>query len=328
MQAREDKVPATRSLVTGATGFIGSHLVRRLLARGDDVHVVARPGSALDRLQGMTGEITIHSLDLADLPALSNCLDWAAPERVFHLAAETRKTAAAGFDAALRTIHDTEIILIHLLEALAGMAQPPAVLVRAGSIAEYGKAPVPFREDQREEPDTPYGVGKLAGTHYIRVLGEILNFPVTTARLALGYGAGQSEEFLIPAMIRACLQGRPTVVRRPADRRDLIYVEDAVEALILLADRPPAGCSVLNIATGVAPTIREVAEIVITLTGAERGLLVFQDEAGVSELRASPHRIKALTGWTAKTSLREGIARTIEAMRLSMALAPRESMTW
>ena len=310
----------SRSLITGAAGFIGMHLARHLLARGDEVHVLVRPETASDRLQPIAGEVTVHRVALKDADALERCLQLAAPGQVYHLASETRKTVKPGFAAARQTILDYQVELITMLEALAGMQQPPKSLVRAGTIAEYGEAPTPSHEDQREAPTTPYGAAFTAGTHYIQMLAAVLPFPVVTARLALVYGAGQSEAFLIPAMIRACLQGRKTVVRRPRDRRDLLYIGDAIEALVRCAEAPPPGCSVINIGTSIAPTMREVAGMVISATAADPALVEFTEsdpDQAASELRVTTDRARELLGWSSTTPLDAGIARIVEAMRRS-----------
>src|SRR3546814_11080573 len=81
---------------------------------------------------------------------------------------------------------------------MAEQDRPPRAVVRTGSIAEYGTGPLPYREDQHEEPETPYAVTHVIGTEQLRRLASILPFPVVTVRLALVYGPGQSEDFLIP----------------------------------------------------------------------------------------------------------------------------------
>ena len=282
--------------------------------------MLVRPETASNRLQPIAGEVTVHRVALKDADALERCLQLAAPGQVYHLASETRKTVKPGFAAARQTILDYQVELIILLEALAGMQQPPRSVVRAGTIAEYGEAPTPSHEDQREAPTTPYGAAFTAGTHYIQMLAGILPFPVVTPRLALVYGAGQSDAFLIPAMIRACLEGRKTVIRRPRDRRDLLYIDDAIEALVRCGDAPPPGCSVINIGTGIAPTMREAAGIVISATDADPALVEFDESdpnQAVSELRVTTDRARELIGWSSTTPLDAGIARTVEAMRRS-----------
>ena len=310
----------SRSLITGAAGFIGMHLARHLLARGDEVHVLVRPKTSPARLEAIADDVTVHRLTLADADALAQCLKKAVPDQVFHLASETRKTVKPGFAAARQTILDYQVELITLLEALAGMQEPPRSLVRAGTIAEYGEAPTPSHEDQREAPTTPYGAAFTAGTHYIQMLAPVLPYPVVTPRLALVYGAGQSEAFLVPSMIRACMEGRKTVVSRPRDRRDLLYIDDAIEALVRCAEAPPPGCSVVNIGSGNAPTMREVAGIVVSATDANPALVEFEDsdpDQAISELRVTTDRARELFGWSSTTTLDAGIARTVEAMRRS-----------
>ncbi len=304
-----------RSLVTGAAGFVGSELVRRLLAQGDEVHVLLRPTTGQERLQAVAGDIAIYRTGLADRPALDLCLAQARPERVFHLAAETRAVMTPDCASARRSLQNLTN-LVNLVDALTAMRCPPQVVVRAGTIAEYGQAPVPFREELREAPVNPYGASMLAGTHYLGMLEPALPCPVATARLALIYGPGQSEDFFVASAIRKCLAGERVAVARPADRRDLIHVDDAVAGLLALARTPPPGASIVNIATGIAPLMREVAQIVVASTGADPVLVQYgrsPREEPVSELRADTSRARALLGWEARIGLAWGIRQTVAA---------------
>jgi UDP-glucose 4-epimerase len=315
-------VTAHISLVTGGAGFIASHLVRRLVAKGDRVHVVVRETTRLDRIADLIDKLTIHRLDLADANAVFACLSAARPDRVFHLAAETRSGRSRGLAAARKALsHVGE--LLNLLDAMVALPEPPSVLVRAGTIAEYGAAPVPYEESQRERPLNPYGASMVAATRQLGMLEDVLPFPAITARLALIYGPAQSEDFLVPALIRSCLEGRQTTVRHPNDRRDLLYVGDAVNALLTLAESSAPGVNLLNVSSGVAPTMREVAELVLLVTGANPRLVEFgsgDSDLGISELRASPVLARLTTGWTATTGLEDGIALTVAAMKRTLEL--------
>jgi dTDP-glucose 4,6-dehydratase/UDP-glucose 4-epimerase len=310
-------VPDGRTLITGAGGFIGSHLVRRLLAENRPVHLIVRPTTALDRLPPAGGKLRVHRVDLCDRAEVQRQILSISPRRVFHLAANTRlrrlpdEAAAPNHEQYLRPA-------VNLLEALATLDDPPEVFVRAGTIAEYGRARLPYSECSRPDPVTAYGCGMLATTKHIATLARHLAFPTVTARLALCYGSGQARTFLIPALIDACLSRRPITVRRPLDRRDLMHVDDAVDALICLARAVPKGCDVINICTGVAPTMATVATLIERLTDCSPGIVelaVTEPEEHSEELRCDPGLARKLLGWESRVDLATGLLRTIRAER-------------
>nr|WP_314464609.1 NAD(P)-dependent oxidoreductase [uncultured Novosphingobium sp.] len=307
------------TLLTGAGGFIGAHLVRRLLDEGGDVHAIVRPSTELGRLSPFAERLTIHRIDLSDRLEIRRCIRGIAPRRVFHLAAETRLPPQPDF-AAARASHAIYLQpALNLLQPLAELPRPPEVVVRAGTIAEYGRAALPYREDARAVPSTPYGAGMLATTEAIAMLAPRLPFPVVTARLALCYGPGQAPSFLIPALIDACLSRQPMTIRRPADRRDLIHVDDAIDALLQIArqatrqDVPDC----VNICSGDAPTMEEVACRIEAMTGCPENFLPrAEPEDAPVELCSSPDLAAGVLGWRRRIELDEGLARTIAGEQL------------
>ena len=308
-------------LITGATGFIGSHLARALVDAGAEVHAIVRPSSSLERIADVSDRMVLHRADLDDRAAIAACMRAAAPEQVFHLAAETRRNAGTNFASARRSILEYQIRLLNLVEALAQAPVPPAVLVRAGTLAEYGSSPTPSAEHQREAPGSPYAAGIAAGTHYLGMLADLLPFPVVTARLALVYGPRQAESFFIPAAIRACLEGREVVVDRPDDRRDLVHVADVVDALQRLAAAAPPGATILNVASGEAPRTAELAIMIAEETRCDPSLIrhcTARPGSTARELLCATAQMNALTGWRPTTPLREGLAATVRAIRTSL----------
>ena len=196
--------------------------------------------------------------------------------------------------------------------------QPPDRIIRTGSLAEYGLAPLPYREDAREAPVTVYGAGLVAATQYVGALQSRLPFSVATARLALVYGPSQSVDYLLPALITRCLAGEVSIVRRPTDRRDLIFVEDAVGLCSAWLQRRCRRPRVVNISSGVAPMMREVAQLVIEQTGAAPDLIEYKyggPPSGAADLRGSPELAQRLLGWQARTALAEGLERTVNWYR-------------
>ena len=297
-------------MIIGASGFIGSHLAERFVALGHDVHCVVRPSSDPWRLERVRGKIVLHTLDLLDRPSVAECMAGVRPEIIFHLAAETRRPAEFGLADALESLQDVQALL-SVLAATSAIATIRS-FVRAASLSEYGTSPTASHEAAQETPENAYAAAMLAGTRYGTMLQPRLPFPLVSARLALVYGPRQSLTFLIPRMIESCLKMEKIVVSRPDDRRDLLYVGDAVDALSILGLRPPANTPIVNVGTGVAPTMRTVARLVVEATGVDPSLVSFANSTSESQvLLSSPALARRLLGWQAETGLSAGIAQTV-----------------
>src|SRR3546814_12904453 len=113
-----------------------------------------------------------------------------------------------------------------------------------------------------------YAVTHVIGTEKLRRLAAILPFPVVTVRLALAYGPGQSEDFLIPAMIRRRLEGQPLTVRHPDDRRDLLTIDDAADGRLQLSAAKMMGQNDVNQVHGEVPNMSDAAKTALTAPGA------------------------------------------------------------
>lgn len=304
-------------LITGGAGFIGSHFARHSLARGASVHVTIRPRRAAERLADIRSDITLHEVDLADADAIAALMARLSPKRVFHFATITRPPKdLSPVDAAVFAERDVSNLL-NLVRAMAQAPRPPETFVRAGSLAEYGAAPTPYREDAREAPVTSYGAAALAGTQHLHALQSGLPFPLVTARLALVYGPGQSPSFLIPSMIEHFVQGESFTIQNPDDRRDLIHIDDVLDGLKRLAERLPLETDVVNLCTGQAPRMADVAEIILGETGASRELLRFGEAGawgGVSHLQGSPDLAARLLDWRFRVGFDEGMRRLVYSM--------------
>lgn len=311
-------------LITGGAGLIGSHFARRCLANGADVHVTVRPHSVVERLADIRSRITIHEVDLSEADAIAALIVGLMPRRVFHFGTITRPpNDLSPVDAAMYVERDV-VNLLNLVRAMALATRPPEAFIRAGSLAEYGTAQTPFREDGREAPVTPYGAAALAITQYLHALKSSLPFPLVSARLALVYGPGQSPSFLIPAMIEQFLIGEPVTLQNPDDRRDLIYIDDVLDGLERLAERLPLETDVVNLCTGHAPRMADVAEIILSETGASRDLLRFGEAGawvGASHLLGSPDLAARLLDWRSQVEIAEGIRRQVSFMKSQTKLS-------
>ena len=322
--ARPPQDSVARTLIVGGAGFVGAHLVARRLERGDAVDVLVRPTSDLARLLPFRGRITVHTHTLGDRRALDATIAEARPDTIFHLAATDRREALPDFADAGLSIADDLAGFVNLVTACATAARPPRVMVRASSLAEYGPVAAPYIETQQEAPQTAYAAALVAGTCYARMLAPRLPFALATGRLALLFGTGQSDRFFVPMLIGNCLAGRPTTLRRPFDRRDLMHVDDAVAGLEALAAAP--GVGLVNLSTGHAPTMIEIASIVLAMTGASPELLHLGPRealGGTPLFCGRPKLAREALGWTPRIPLRAGLERTVEWYRDDAALASR-----
>lgn len=310
-----------RVLITGGAGFIASHLAASHLASGDEVHLLVRPGGPAhpDRIQP---DAIVHEVDLADLHQMRQCLGYANPTLLYHLASATGRDTTpldpAQCPAATRDLDQ-------LMVLLAAAAESPALraMVRSGSLAEYGNQPSPPPETRREQPRNVYTAAMVAGTHYCAIAQPRLKFGVLTARLALTYGPHQSEQFLLPALLRHCFSDATFTINRPDDRRDMVFIDDIVAGLRAMATSDLPGGTILNLASGRVRTVREVVEIVLEVMGTPADRIRFEPTnaptAGVDALHGSADRAALLLGWRARTPLAEGIARTARSFAEAVA---------
>lgn len=313
-----DTLRGASVLVTGGTGFLGSHLTRRLVHDGARVHLVARPDSSFERIADLRPLPHSDRLELADTAALDACVRRIRPDVVFHLAGFTSARGRIPLgDTADQLLHRSyEVNLggtMLVLQAILREA-PSSRVIRTGGLAEYGIAPVPFHEDQREQPVSSYGASQVAATYLGQAMARQFGLAVTTVRPALVYGPAQSESFFIPSLIRACLAGRAFDMTSGEQTREFIYVDDVVDALVETALMPGLAGQVLNAGSGKEYRIRDVAELIVHQIGGRTVLRVGRPDAEGADLQrlaCDSRLIRQLVGWQARTPLEAGLERTI-----------------
>lgn len=300
--------------MTGATGFIGSHLSARLVHEGAAVHAFVRPNGDRSRLSALSGAMRFWEGDITDPVSLHAAFAGAEPDVVIHLAADTQVRRLghgwAGVDRSIRVnLQGTMMVLQATLEA----GYPASTFIRAGGLEEYGDGPTPYREDQREQPISPYSASQVAATHYCEMMQRGTDTRIVTLRPALVYGPGQSNDFFIPSLITSCLRGIDFDMSAGIQRRDLLYIDDLIDAfLFALTGRTAQG--IINVGHGVEHSIRDVAELIVRLTGTTARLRIGsrpERERDLQHLVTTTGRAEKLLGWRAQVELPEGIARTI-----------------
>lgn len=300
---------ARRALVTGAAGFIGANLTRRLVADGHDVHCLVRPGSDGWRLAAIAGEAEVSEIDLNDSRSLLEYLAESQPQWVFHLAAH----GAYSWQTDVSRIVATNLGATVTLGEACAKSDACEALVNAGSSSEYGYVRHPPAETEVPQPNSHYAVGKVAATLYLRFLAQRTGFRTTTLRLYSVYGPWEEPNRLIPKLAVEGLMGRLPRLADPNTARDFVYVDDVCEAFVRAArsggNKPG---EVFNVGSGTQVTLREAVDIAIEQLPIER-----DPEFGTMEPRdwdtnvwvADPGLIKQQLGWQAGTSFAAGFSR-------------------
>jgi UDP-glucose 4-epimerase len=297
-------------LVTGAEGFIGSHLARRLAGEGARVSGLVRPGADLSRLDGLEGKIDLHPLDIREGEALARLAGDLRPRLVFHLAAVTDPSRSpAGLERCLAVNFSGTL---NLLRALENLSCERLVAVDTAEI--YGRNPAPFREEMPPDPVSPYSLSKAAATLLCRTWAAAYGFPVTVLRLFLVYGPGQGEERFLPQLIEAGLSGRPLKMTPGEQTREYTYIDDAVEGLLRAARRGPPG-EVINLGSGEEVSLGDLARMTGEILGREIVInperLPYRDNE-IRRFVGDHGKAAGLLGWRPAVSLPEGLARTVE----------------
>jgi UDP-glucose 4-epimerase len=299
-----------RALVTGGAGFIGSHLVDALLARGDAVSVVDDLSSG--RREHVPDGVPLH---VADIAAITDAMAEERPDVVFHLAAQVdvRKSVADPAHDARVNVAGTASVL----EA-ARVAGARRVLLASTGGALYGEsAALPTPEDSPLEPFSPYGASKAAAETYLALYTRLHGVSTMALRFGNVYGPRQDPlgEAGVIAIFCGRLRdgGRPTVFGDGRQSRDYIYVGGVVEGVLAAADSDASGA--YNLGTGRETTVLELVELLSRL-GASNG---FEPEFAparpgeVQRIVLDSARAAADLGWRAATQLEPGLELTLSA---------------
>ncbi|MGI9253789.1 MAG: NAD-dependent epimerase/dehydratase family protein [Thermomicrobiales bacterium] len=298
-----------RALVTGASGFVGANLARRLLADGHDVHLLLRPGHAPWRVADLAGHAEIHPGDLADADSVAAVFRAAKPEQVFHLAAHGAYSWQQD-PAAMIAGNVTGTMNL----ARTAVASGVSVMVNTGSSSEYGLKDHAPSENETLEPNSAYAVTKAAGTHFCRLTARAEGVPIPTLRLYSVYGSWEEPGRLMPDLLRAALTGVWPPLANPDTARDFVFVDDVCDAFILAAAGHPSDPGAIwNVGSGRQTTLREIVAVTRELLSVSVNP-VWETMPGRSWDTtiwvSDPRKIERELGWRATTTLHDGLAAT------------------
>lgn len=293
-----------RAFVTGATGFLGGHLIRALKQRGDTVIGFLHDGHNQER------ETTDHWSfgDLSDQRKLERILAEYEIDTVFHLAAITQVSVAGAdpvgtFEANVRGTWN-------LLDAC--RRQKTRRVIVAATDKAYGRSAAPYSEDTPLTPDRPYETSKACVDLIARTYAATYNMSVAVTRCVNLYGPGHLNfSTLIPGTIRRVLHNEAPVIRNGGQmKRDFLFVRDAVAGYLKLAESSYRGA--INFGTNTGWSIKQVVEMILHLMGSSFAPIEESDSRGEIIDQWSDYQLaEKVLQWTPETSLVKGLMQTI-----------------
>lgn len=296
-----------RVLVTGATGFLGRHLLPQMSSNAVELWT-----SASGRTPPPSPVGRFVPADLTRPGETRRVLLEARPQIVFHLVGSLGRGPGGASEALRLNVSPT----VELLEAAAEIDVERLVLV--GSAEEYGAVPGQLSEDLPARPLSPYGASKAAATAFALAFAASQKSPVVVLRPFTVFGPGQPPGMFVGEAVTCAVAGEPFRMTAGTQKRDFVFVEDVAAALLAAASVPGIEGSVFNVGSGQAHALRDVAARIWEISSSQAPLLVGSRPAPAHELVdtwADVSRVHARLGWSARVSLDEGLRRTIAVAR-------------
>ena len=300
-----------RILVTGGAGFLGAALANRLVQDG---HTVL----ALDDLTAgdprrLSSKVLLTRGDVRDVPKLWTLLQ--GVDCVYHLAARVRVPESIHYPSDYNAVNVGGTVSV--MEAMRDTGVRRVVFTSSGAL--YGEqAHQPVSERQLPNPNSPYGVSKVAAEYYLATLGALYAIETVSLRVFNAYGPSQdlppSYPPVIPQLLKQAQTGGSMVIfGEGTQTRDFVFLDDVVDALVAAATATAVNRAVINVGSGRESSINDLAASVARVSGKRVSMLHNQgQEGGVSRLVADVSLARDLLGWEPRTELEDGLRLTLE----------------
>jgi UDP-glucose 4-epimerase len=303
----------SKIIVTGGAGFIGSHLVPKLLSDGHEVLVIDNLSTGRRECVPSQADFVEVDLARADEACISRLFRDYEPDAVIHLAAMhyIPHCLAKPVETFLSNVHSTEVIV----RALRGL--PTAKLIAASTADVYPAGAGAHAESETPAPDNPYGVSKLLVEEIVAVAARTNpHLSCISLRLFNVYGPGDNNPHVIPRIVKRLSGPEPEIrIGATETTRDFVHVADVVRAICRALQHEPGNYEVFNVGTGRATSIRRVMELLLASTGDRRQ--VVQDKRLLRDydrpsLTADITKIGAVLNWRPTIAIEQGLAQLMQ----------------
>jgi nucleoside-diphosphate-sugar epimerase len=300
-------------LITGATGFVGSNLLRALLKTEKEIHILLRENSNVWRIKDVMNEVKVHYCNLNSKEGVKKQVSKIKPQKIFHLA------TYGGYPKQnnLSRITSTNFLgTANLLDACTKFDFD--FFINTGTSSEYGIKKIPMHEEDILEPVTPYGITKAAATLYCQLIAKRFTSKIFTLRLFSPFGYFEDPNRLIPYVINNCLLNKELQLSDPNFVRDFVFVEDVIEAYFSLAKSANyvATGEIFNVGSGRQRSLEEIVDKISSLTNYCKspmwGTRKSRPFDTSEKWEANIEKIRRNIKWGPKTSLDEGLKKTIK----------------
>lgn len=303
-------------LLTGATGFIGSHVARLIVLDGEELYAVIRPRSELWRIADVRASLSVVPCDLRSFEELDACLEKIRPDVCLHLAWYAEPATYRSSPENVTMLNASLRLAYHLGEL--GCRR----FVATGSCYEYASSGCYLSENSATKPTSLYAASKLALHAALEQLASVCRMDVAWARLFYLYGPSEDRQRLVPSVIGSLLNNQRFWLTSGDQIRDVLHVEDVAAAIWAIARSDVNG--VVNVGSGQPVTVRDLAVRIGDMLG-RRELISERNSAGASSDRsticANNQRLKDRTAWRPHYDLDRGLRHTIDWWRARIDIA-------
>lgn len=306
-----DVIKRKKVLITGGSGFLGSHLINKLIGMDAEIYSIDIFEPFNPILQDNLHKFLFFKIDLSENIKLIDLVNKINPDYIYHIAGDINRERI-NIDL-VRLINNNITSTVNLLSAMRNIDYKKFIFISTGEVYDYNKNHF-VNENSTLNPVSPYSASKLASEIFCRTLSEIYKKDYLILRLFNFYGEGQSPKMFIPQIINAAIDGKDFEMTFGEQTRDFTYIGDIVEAIIHSSFSENVKNDILNVGSGREIKIKELAEKINKLMKntikIKYGALQYNHNE-IWRMCCDNSKIRELIGWYPKISLDEGLKKII-----------------